>query len=245
MTLKLNDDKTEVLFIASPFFQKQIDCNVFMVDKTAVKPSRSARNIGVIFDNTLDMSDHITQICRISNYHLRNIGSIRKFITTDACSKLMHAFVTSRIDYCNSLLYGLPSNQISRLQRVLNTAAHIVSLTKKYEHISPVLLSLHWLPVEQRIKYKVLLFIFYAVHNTAPSYLSDIITIYQPKRTLRSSNKMLLAIPKSCTSYGDRAFTVCGPTLWNGLPESIRDSHSLENFKSKVKTFLFKEAYGV
>ena len=106
--LKLNDDKTEVLFIASPHFGKNITVNEFHVDETAILPCSSARNIGVIFDNNLSMKKQITSICQAANYHLRNIGRIRKYITYDECDKLIHAFITTKIDFSNALLFRPP-----------------------------------------------------------------------------------------------------------------------------------------
>ena len=241
--LKLNDDKTDVLYIASPHFKKQLQSPVFAVDKTTVNASVSARNIGVIFDESLNMSEHISSVCKTCYLHLRNIGSIRKYLTQDACTKLVHSLVTSRIDYCNSLLVGLPSSSLQRLQRMLNTAARIVSLLPKHHHITPVLHSLHWLPVEQRIKYKVLLFVFKSLHQSAPSYLCELISQYQPSRTLRSADQMSLCVPKSNTKYGDRAFAICGPSFWNNLPVSLRQSQSIDAFKRDLKTFLFCEAF--
>ena len=243
--LKLNDEKTEVLFIASPFFRKHINVASFMVGQTDVKPAHSARNIGVVFDESMAMSSHVSSICKSSHYHLRSIGSIRKHISMEACIKLMHAFVTSRVDYCNSLLFGLPGIQKQRLQRILNTAARIVTLLPKHCHISPVLSSLHWLPIEQRIKFKILIFTFKAFHQTAPSYLCDIITHHQPSLNLRSSHNMTLDpySHKTSNGYGEWAFSNCGPTLWNLLPIDVRKTVDYEAFKNKLKTHLFKEAF--
>ena len=86
-----------------------------------------------------------------SYYHLRNISKIRKYLTEEATETRVHTFVSSKLDYCNPLLYGLPKHMISRLQSVQNTAARIVTLTKKFDHITPVLIHLHWLPVHFRI----------------------------------------------------------------------------------------------
>ena len=200
------------------------------VDETAVVPTHSARNIGVVFDHTMSMVPHIASVCKTSHYHLRNIGGIRKYITEEACIKLMHAFVTSRVDYCNSLFYGIPGIHTKRLQKILNTAARIVSLRPKYDHI---------------MKFKILLFTFRAIQGSGPSYLSSIIMSHQPSLNMRSSDKMML-VPhsnKTSNSYGDRAFANCGPVLWNTLPLHIRRIKDLGDFKSKLKTHLFQEAY--
>ena len=241
--LKLNDDKTEILFISSPFYCKNVQVETIQVGNTEIVPASSARNIGVIFDESLSMKYHITSICKAAHYHLRKIGAIRKYLTQESCTQLVHAFITSKLDYGNALLNGLPENQISRLQRVMNTAARIVSLKSKYDHIQPILKFLHWLPVQQRIKFKVLLLTFHAIHGDAPSYLTDMIHIYTPARSLRSRDKFLLVEHKTNQSYGSRAFSVSGPRMWNSLPEPLRKLECLDTFKQHLKTFLFKEAY--
>jgi hypothetical protein len=241
--LKLNDDKTEVLFIASPYFRKMIEIDTFKVNNINVTPERIARNIGVIFDDSLSFHDHISSICRSSFYYLKNIGAIRKYLTQDACATLVHSFITSKLDYCNSLLAALPSTETNRLQKIMNTAARIVTRLPKREHITPVLKSLHWLPIEQRIKYKILLFVHRSLHNTAPLYLSEIITWQRQTRNLRSANQFMLSVPKTHNSYGDRAFSVYGPKLWNDLPLSLKCIIVYDDFKTNLKTYLFAKAF--
>ena len=117
------------------------------------------------------MVEHVNKICKTSYYHLRNISKIRKYLTEETTEILVHAFVTSKLDYCNSLLYGLPKHIIGSLQSVQNTAARIVTLTKKFDHITPVLIQLHWLPVHFRILFKVLLLVYKALNGMAPLYI--------------------------------------------------------------------------
>ena len=243
--LKFNGDKTEVVFITSKFYQQNMTSSKFMVDETEVTPTKSTRNLGIIFDCTLSMDDHISAVCRSGNFQLRELGKIRKLITFDACSKLVHAFVTSRLDYGNSLLSGLPDRQINRLQRVLNTAARIVSLRPKFEHITPVLMDLHWLPVAQRIKFKVLLLAYQAYYGLAPSYLCEIFAHYEPKYNLRSSVKNNAVVNATSVRYGDRAFHNYGPKLWNSLEPQLRQKQDSESFKGAIKTLLFREAYAL
>ena len=175
--LKLNDDKTEVLYISSPYFQKSLPNPTLKIDQSSITPTTSARNIGVIFDNCDQMREHITSVCRASHFHLRNIGSIRRYPKPETCATLVHSLISSKLDYCNSLLIELPETQINRLQRIQNSAARIVSRRPRHEHITPVLENLHWLPVQQRIMFKVVLFVFKCLNGLAPPYLTELITV--------------------------------------------------------------------
>lgn len=139
-----------------------------------------------------------------------NIYQIRHYLDTDSLLILVHAFITSKLDFCNSLLIGLPKCLLKRLQSVQNAAARLVSGSRKYDHISPVLHQLHWLPVDKRIIYKILLMVFKCLHNLAPSYLSNLIIKYTPNRALRSSSKNLLVVPPSRTIRD----MVTGPSLY-------------------------------
>ena len=171
---------------------------------------------------------------------MRNIWRIRSYLDKPPLVILIHAFITNKLDYCNSLLTGLAKYLIKHLQSVQNAAARLVSGSKKQDHITPVLHELHWLPVEKRITYKTLLITFKCLNNLAPSYLSDLIIQYKPTRRLRSSSKNLLVIPRTNTiRYGEGAFCAVAPRLWNGLPLHKRSINSLECFKKKLKAFLF------
>ena len=155
--------------------------------------------------------------------------------------------MTCRLDYCNSLLYGLPDTLISKLERVQNAYVRLVYHAPKQCHITPLFQDLHWLPVKMRIMFKILLLTFKALHQLAPSYLLELIIITTPGRyNLRTSNNgLLLSHPrgKSKKTLGDRSFMVAAPTLWNSLPAKIRDIQQLTHFKSNLKTYLFKKAF--
>ena len=125
--LKLNSGKTEIIVFSSSYRTRPTLKNLVIASDT-VDCSTTAKNIGVIF-NSLSMLPHVTAVCKSSFFHLRNIVKIRKFLSHDTCKTLIHAFITARIDYCNSLLYGQPKCILKRLQSVLNSAARLIHLS--------------------------------------------------------------------------------------------------------------------
>ena len=202
--------------------------------------------VGIIFDNTMTMVPHINSTCKSAFYHLRNIARIRKFISLKTTETLVHAFVNSKLDYCNSLAYGLPKYLLQKLQYVQNAAARLITGIRKHDHITPILMDLHWLPVNQRIQFKILLLTFKSLNGLAPVYIDEMIQRYVPNRKLRSSSAFLLKQNKwNLKSYGFRTFTVAAPFLWNSLPLEVKSSPSLNIFKSKLKTHLFKCAFNL
>ena len=139
-----------------------------------------------------------------------------------------------------ALLYGLPKSVIDKLQYVQNCAARLVTRTRSSEHITPGLRRLHWLPVKQRITYKILLFTYKALNGMAPRYIAYLLQPYTPTRQLRCFSKNLLVTPKSNLKfYQDRSFQVAAPRHWNSLPDGIRLIENLDVFKNKIKTLTF------
>ena len=176
-------------------------------------------------------------MCCILFCQLRILGKIRPFLSTDAANKPVVSFVLTRLDYCNSLLAGLPDNKLNKLQRIQNHAARIV--LHKPRHVSAISLlrTLHWLLVRARIQYNIACLCFQCLsHNTMPPYLSDLLHPYQPSRTLRSLDTSLLSVPRSCLeAFGRRSFSVFGPTVWNSLPLSLRKNSMRFNFQNEAK----------
>ncbi len=157
---------------------------------------------------------------------------------------LIHAFMTSRLDYCNALLGGCSARLINKLQMVQNAAARVLTRTRKYDHISPVLSTLHWLPTKHRIDFKILLITYKALNGLAPQYLSELLSHYSPPWPLRSQNSGHLIIPRiSKSTAGGRSFSYVVPKLWNNLPNTVREADTLCQFKSRLKTHLFNLAY--
>ena len=191
------------------------------------------------------MNQHVNNICRSASFALYNIGKIRPYLDEASTKKLVHALVVSRLDTCNSLLYGLPQNLTDKLQRVQNSAARLVTRVRGRVHMTPVLRSLHWLPIRKRVLFKILLLTFKAIRGSAPQYIMDLLTIYKPARCLRSStgNSPQLCLPSvkdiRTATYGERAFSAAAPTEWNKLPAAIRSCNTVESFKRALKTHLF------
>ena len=145
-----------------------------------------------------------------------------------------------KLDYCNSLLGNVSSRNLGRLQRIQNACARLIMRKSKFDHITPLLRELHWLPIDKRIKFKIMLLTYKCINGLAPSYLSDLLHHHQINRTLRSNTQHLLVIPPTkLKTFGDRAFSIIAPTLWNSLPINIKMAPTTAVFKKHLKTFLF------
>ena len=243
--LKMNDDKTEFLVISSKSIARGIVSPMLHIGDHQVVATSTARNIGVMVDSKASMEAHVLSVCKSSFVHIRNLSRINKFLDSSSLERLVHAFITTKLDYCNSLLCGAPSTLINTLQRIQNIVARLITGHGRCEHITPVLKSLHWLPVKQRITFKTLVLVYKAVNNLAPVYLKELLYPYVPCRGLRSSENNLLVVPFTRSSVVQQcAFSAAGPRLWNSLPLSLRSASCLSVFKSLLKTYLFKEYYG-
>ena len=206
----------------------------------ALCPSKSARNLGVIFDSGLDFKEHISSICRTSFFHIRQLRQLRSSLDKDSAVVLANALVHSKLDYCNSLFYGLPKSSIIRLQYVQNSLARVVCrASRQRSHTRCLLRNLHWLPVSERIRFKIAVITFKALHLDKPIYLRDLISYYRPSRHLRSSSGNLLAVPNITSAAGRRSFSYSAPTVWNSLPPELLACDNLSTFCSKLKSFLF------
>ena len=238
--LQLNSEKTE-LIVFGP--QKQRESVISHLESLSLKPKQQVRNLGVILDSDLNFNSHIKSVISAAFYHLKNIAKIKGIVSKPDLERLIHAFVSSRLDYCNGLLTGISKQAVKQLQYIQNAAARVLTRTRKYDHISPVLRSLHWLPVAQRIDFKTALLVYKSLHGRAPKYISDMLDPYEPSRSLRTSGRGLLQGPRVRTKHGEATFQYNAAKIWNSLPENVRQASTVTMFKSRLKTTLFSRAY--
>ena len=246
--LLMNETKTEFLLIGTKQQLAKVNVDHVKVGNADIVPHSPVKNLGVWLDSKLSMVEHITKASSAAFFHLYNIRRITKYLSKENTETLIHAFVSSRIDYCNSLLCGVPNCHLHKLQRIQNAAARLIFEESKYRHVTPLLKSLHWLPVKYRIIFKVLLITFKAIHGLAPVYISELISIRDvslSRYSLRSTNSLMLNYPalKSRKTLGGRSFSVAAPKLWNELPSDIRDLNSINKFKMAIKTYLFRQVF--
>ena len=242
----MNDEKTEIFVVASSNKLKNVkfdELNGLTVSDINIPFSKSVRNLGIFLDGQLSMEDHIRHLSKVLYFQLRRIAKIRHLLSVESANKLCVSLILSKLDYCNSLLYGVSEKHLAKLQRIQNSAARLVLRRDKRSRASELLKTLHWLPIKARIEYKISTLCFKCLSsdsNAAPTYLSSLLNPYIPSRSLRSQNAQLLSLPRfSLKSCGYRSFTVSGPTIWNSLPISLRKIQSLCTFKKHLKTHLF------
>ena len=203
-------------------------------------------NLGVMLDKHAKMDTQISSICRSTHFHLRN--TFHTIYVDKNCNNTACPFtITCGLDYCNSLLYGLPHSQLDRLQRIQNIACRVVCWIPKAECVIPYMREQHWVPVKQRILFKVLLLTYRAYNSIALRYLCDLVSPKEPTRwSLRRDDKLKLSKNViRLKSYGGRCFEFSGAEQWNKLDIRVRKVKSLSSFKRSLKTTLFEQAYGI
>uniref|UniRef100_H3AGI1 Reverse transcriptase domain-containing protein n=1 Tax=Latimeria chalumnae TaxID=7897 RepID=H3AGI1_LATCH len=243
--LKLNPRKTEILLVGRSRVCESLlgtlsPPSLSGADLRVVKVTKS---LGVFLDASLTLERQISSVVSSGFFHLRNIRRLSPVLPHDSLSTLMHAFVTSRLDYCNALYAGLPLKAIRRLQLVQNSAARVVYNMSRFDHVTPTLRKLHWLPIRWRITFKVLVLVFKALNGLGPAYLRDFLTPYVPTHSLRSEFAGSLVVPRCRTKLGERSFAYQAAAAWNAIPTNLRFSPSPSTFKSRLKTFLFHFAF--
>ena len=184
-----------------------------------VTRSASVRNLGVFMDRGNTSESQVNALCKKCTFHLRRIGSIRRFLPRDVLQGIGTALVLSNLDYCNALLSGITAHQLQRLQRIQNWAARMISEIKLKDHITPILQDLHWLPVNLRISYKLMLYMYKSINGHSPSYLTQMIEMKErPVRLSQFDDQLQLMVLRTRRLSTGTAFSVNGPKLWNALP---------------------------
>ena len=242
---KLNDNKTELMLVTSKKTKHLHNLPTSITIGNAQIPfKQSVKNLGFTLDCHLTMNAHITNIARTCYFELRRLASICRFLTSTVTVTLVSAFVLSRIDYCNSLLFGSTHDVTSHLQRIQNYAARVILRLPKSSNISTHLKSLHWLPVNVISIYNIACLCYHCHSSTAPSYVNDMLH-KKPLHTRSSSYTMpLLNRPAhSKATLGDCSFSFASSSVWKSIPNDVRCAPSLSSFKSCLKTYLFCSVY--
>ena len=240
--LKLNQDKTEIVFIGRKNQLNRLNINDISISNNAIPISSAARDLGLHIDEQLSFAPHINHISKACFYNIHIIWKIRKYLDISSTKIIVHSLILSRLDYCNSCLNGITKRQLRKLQKIQNSSARLIYKKPNSCHTTPLLKKLHWLPVHLRIQYKLCLTVYKCIHHQAPLYLQELFTPSANRRyPLRSDHNSSLKIPNIMTSQGRRAISYAGPKLWNSLPPHVRHSPTLSTFSSKLKTHLFTQ----
>ena len=244
--LKLNDDKTEALLLCKKSDRSSNTLpQSLQVGSATISFSSHARDLGFIVSSDMSLDKQVSSICRSAFFELHKISLIRQYLSIQTTNTLVCAFVLSKLDYCNALLAGSPLYLINKLQKVQNSAARLVLKARKRDHATPLLQTLHWLPIQARIDYKISVLCYNFFSGSSPSYFSDLLTVYSPVRQLRSSSDdRLLCVPRIRTkTFGERTFPFRAATIWNSLPIHIKQAKTPQSFKRALKTYFFKSKF--
>ena len=245
--LKLNTDKTEIILIGSEYQLQNLDFPAFCnLNTDCIFIKDEVRNLGVIFDKSLSMKNHLKNVKASVIGNIINISRISKYLDRPSIMKLVHGLVLSKIDFCNSIFYDLPDCDLRSLQLLINSAVRLITGLPRFsrEHISPYLIDLHILPIKARIEYKICLLTFKALRYGEPKYLADLLKKRENRSSLRSSSVKSLEEPLiSRLMLSNRCFSFCAPRLYNNLPIDIQNENGLDKFKQLLKTHIFRKAY--
>ena len=245
--LQLNADKTEVIWFGSRTNLKKLSKPDLRLQfgTSIVEPVNSVRDLGVHFDEELNMRIHIGKVSAACYYHLRRLRQLRRIISASTMQRLVSAFILSRIDYCN-VLAGLPAVTLRPLQRVMHAAVRLVANLGWRDSVTEAMQTLHWLPIVFRVRYKLCVMMHASVGGNAPEYINNVLvptSTLSGRSTLRSFTSGGYEVPRVRTEFGRRAFSVSGPVAWNQLPQELRRIVDISSFKRHLKAHLFQIAY--
>lgn len=248
--LLLNASKTQFIWLGGGRRLAGVDRSSVAIAFPHICFQDSVRDLGVILDQELSFSLHINQLTRSCYYQLRQLRVVSRSLSCSAAAALVHAFVTSRLDHCSSILAGLPLAQTARLDRVLRCAARLIGRIPKYGSVSAYMRdTLHWLPIAQRICYRIAVLVWRCLLGSAPGYLCELcrpVSGLPGRRALRSSVTGQLLVPRAKTATRQRrAFSIVGPSTWNGLPLEIRilPKNNESAFCRLLKTDLYRRGW--
>ena len=234
-----------MIIFGSPTFQSNVtNSSVVTLSGEEISVVDTIKFLGVHLDQSLTMKNHMKKISSHCYTLLRNIASIRKYLSQAQCELLINATITSRLDYCNSIFYGLNYHDcLGKLQRIQNQASKLILLRGRRENVpAPDRLHiLHWLNIEKRIIFKLMLLTFYCSRNVAPIELSSLLVPYSFDADTQFASTYDVRYYSPRSSYGKRCFEYCAPKYWNSLPEMIRSADTVNIFKKRLKTFLFSD----
>ena len=245
--LVTNPDKTEVIWFGTSTNLRRIEGHMAIkLGASDILPSVTVRDLGVVLDTKLDFHAHISRTVSTGFYHLRRIRQLRHILPRALKQRLVSALILSRVDYCNAVLADLPASTLAPLKRLMNAAVRFVADLRPRSSVTAAFRELHWLPVDQRITFKLCTLMYGVVHDRAPVYLTDAVTPVSslPARShLRSAASGLFDVPRTNTVHGRRAFSVAAPAAWNSLPQNIRNIETPQAFRRHLKAHLFEIAY--
>ena len=221
-------DKTDVLLIESKVQREKFsECFLTRLLAQEATPSPSVRNLDIVFDSALHFKSHISGISRACYSHICDMRRVRRFLTPSVGETIVTSLIGSKLDYCNSVLFNVTEKEISKLQGVQNCLARVVAKSPRFCHITPLLKSLHWLPV----RFKLCSLTYQALISGQPVYIENMLQPSRKVRTLLTSDLNQPNVPRVITAVGSRAFSVAAPRLWNELPLEIRSAKTQISFQ--------------
>ena len=210
--LKFNDDKTEVMLVNPKCYK--IEQDHLKIGDEKIFFSENAKNLGFNLDHNLSVDFHVKNLSKVIYLEIRKLKHMSKFVNENSLKTLAASYILSRLDYCNALFKNMPNYQFEKLQKLQNFAAKVVLKKSYYDHVTPCLIDLHWLPVKFRVDFKIAVLTFKCLNELAPQYLQDLIEIYNPPRALRSKSlKLLKTKTTKYKTLGDRSFLFRPPSM--------------------------------
>jgi hypothetical protein len=210
----------------------------------SIHPVSSIRSLGVTLYRKLSFDQHVKDTCRSCYHHIRSLRHIRESLPDEIAKTVACSVIGSRLDYCNALLSRMSQTNFTKLQPVQNTLARVVLRYRKFEHITPALKELHWLPVQYRVTFKLAVLVHSVKNTSQPAYLRQLLQDYEPVRSLQSSTKNWIFKTEAGTVLASRGVRHSAVYVWNNLPDNNREAKTCDIFKRKLKTHVCRLVFG-